>query len=77
MAISGHKNIASLMVYSVITETNAHNALAKRGLDTVGFKKLGREMQGFKKANETSSLLSVIAEQNRIIAQLKKEVQNG
>ena len=77
MAISGHKNIASLMVYSVITETNAHNALAKRGLDTVGFKKLGREMQGFKKDNEASSLLAVIAEQNRIIAQLRKEVQNG
>ena len=77
MSISGHKNIASLMVYSVITETNAHNALAKRGLDTVGFKKLGREMQGFKKGNEASSLLSVIAEQNRIIAQLRKEVQNG
>ena len=77
MAISGHKNITSLMVYSVITETNAYNALTKRGLDTVGFKKLGREMKGFKQNKEPSALLQVIAEQNKIIEQLRKEALNG
>ena len=74
MAVSGHKNINSLMVYSVLTETNAHNALAKRGLDTVGFKKLGREMRRYKQGTESpEKLQDIIAEQNILIQQLLKE----
>ena len=62
------------MVYSVLTETNAHNALAKRGLDTVGFKKLGREMRRYKQGTESpEKLQDIIAEQNILIQQLLKE----
>lgn len=74
MAISGHKNINSLMVYSVLTETNAHNALTKRGLDIVGFKKLGREMRRYKRGTDTQEKLQdIITEQNILIQQLLKE----
>lgn len=77
MAISGHKNINSLLVYSVITETNAHNALAKRGLDTVGFKKLGRQMKTYRsESQDIKHLQKIIADQARVINQLTGTPKN-
>ena len=77
MAISGHKNINSLLVYSVITETNAHNALAKRGLDTVGFKKLGRQMKTYRsESQDIKHLQKIIADQAKVINQLTGTPKN-
>ena len=92
MSISGHKNIASLLVYSVITETNARNAMNKRGLDVVGFKKLGKEAKRYRNWVEghslpggwdlgslkqrTSELNKIIQEQKSLIKELQAQRNN-
>ena len=92
MSISGHKNIASLLVYSVITETNARNAMNKRGLDVVGFKKLGKEAKRYRNwvkghslpggwdlgdlRQRTSELNKIIQEQQSLIKELQAERAN-